>query len=159
MLKFLILQSWTFPHVWNPHVISFVVKSNTSSTACVPFRSTLSMWGLSLTAWATTSAAASVISPNERLRSWKEEAWQRCSQTVDREHRCFWKGQSLRETSPGWWEVLLWGLLQGRWLLQSAQDSRRSWSPARFSDASEPARLTGRTTYTKQKATNVQFCA
>lgn len=53
----------------------------TNLTVCIPFKSSLSMWGLSLTAWATTSAASIVTSPKERLSSWKE-ACRRCSQTV-----------------------------------------------------------------------------
>lgn len=48
------------------------------------------MWGLSMTAWATTSAASIVISPKERLRSWTG-AWQRCVQTAH-----FHYGQRLR---------------------------------------------------------------
>lgn len=34
------------------------------------------MWGLSMTAWATKRAAASVISPNDRLSSWRRRTYQ-----------------------------------------------------------------------------------
>lgn len=105
---------------------------------CIPFRSNFSISALSATAWATTSAAASVISPNDRLSSWKKSCM--------REH-CEME-ETQRETKswaaivhwPWGLAVLLSGLQRGRQLPQNGPDSHQNWSLGCSWDASEPIR-------------------
>lgn len=110
---------------------------STISMVLLPFKSSLCMWVLSLTAWATTSAASIVISPKERLSSWTE-----AGRAAVRARAFSTEGGVGGEDSPWWWEVPLWAQRRGRWLLPSGRGSRRSWPPARSSGASGSAGFT-----------------
>lgn len=105
---------------------------------CIPFRSNFSISALSATAWATTSAAASVISPNDRLSSWKKSCMrEHCEMEETQRETMSWAAIVYW---PWGLAVLLSGLQRGRQLPQNGPDSHQNWSLGCSWDASEPIR-------------------